>query len=53
MPMQEVSSGPDVFLRTWNEGPLQLAPLNTLAINKEEREKAQYFIYLFKGSIVS
>lgn len=53
MPTQEVSNSPDVFLRTWNEGPLQLVPLNTLAINKDEGEKAYQLIYLFKGSILN
>lgn len=47
MPMQEVSSGPDVFLRTWNEGPLQLAPLNTqLSTRRTEKKPSTLFIYL-------
>lgn len=45
--MQEASSNPDVFLRIWSEGPLELVPLSILANNKEEGEEASHFIYLF------
>lgn len=43
MSMQEVSS-PEIFLRTWDEGPLRHIPLNTFIVNKKGEEKAYHFI---------
>lgn len=41
--MQEISS-PDVFLRTWDEGPLQHVPLNTV-MKKRRGKETYHFIF--------